>query len=191
VYKPLIYVTDGGHYDNLGLVEALRRRPTKIYLLDGSGDAEDEFSAMGDAIATARMDHGIEVCFNPAKITRGNREFPQQAWCRATATYPERDPEGRKLTCEIFYVKSILPRGLSWDLASYKIRNSDFPATSMKFETYDEFDFEAFRQLGFSVTEAAEHVNWGRPCCHHHTSAAGAVDAKIAYSTRLPGNPAW
>ena len=32
-----LYVTDGGHYENLGLVELLRRGCTKIYCLDASG----------------------------------------------------------------------------------------------------------------------------------------------------------
>ena len=33
-----IYVTDGGHYENLGLVEALRRGATEIIVFDASGD---------------------------------------------------------------------------------------------------------------------------------------------------------
>lgn len=36
-----MYVTDGGHYDNLGLVEALRRGASHIVVLDASGDKAD------------------------------------------------------------------------------------------------------------------------------------------------------
>jgi hypothetical protein len=35
---PLVYVTDGGHYKNLGLIELFRRRPAEVYCVDASGD---------------------------------------------------------------------------------------------------------------------------------------------------------
>ena len=153
---PYLYLTDGGHYDNLGLVEALRRRPERIILLDGSGDSEDEFPAMGDAIATARIDHGIEIDFKPKSLMRGSGKYPPRAWCQAYAKYPhevggQTGPE----RCIIDYIKCVLPDGLSWDLESYKNRNPGFPSTSSKFEVYNEFDFEAFRKLGSSLVRAA------------------------------------
>ncbi len=150
LYSPYLYVTDGGHYDNLGLVEALRRRPDRIIMLDGSGDAEDEFPAMGMAMATARTDLGVDVEFDPSPMVRGTRTSPQRAWVRATATYRD-----TKQTTSIEYLKSVLPAGLSWDLDSYQKRNPGFPATSQKYETFDEFDFEAYRQLGWSIVEEA------------------------------------
>lgn len=149
VYSPHLYVTDGGHYDNLGLVEALRRRPAEIVVLDGSGDPEDSFPVMGNAMATARMDLGIEIDFRPGPMIRGTRRHPSQAWVTATATYPD------KATCTIIYVKSVLPAGASWDLQSYQKQHPDFPATSQNHEVFDEFDFEAFRQLGYWVTGTA------------------------------------
>lgn len=148
IYSPYIYVTDGGHYDNLGLVESLRQRPDLIVLLDGSGDPEDEFPAMGDAIATARMDLGVEIRFDPTPLQRGHRQHPPRGWTTATATYPEPAPGGKRHECTIVYIKCVLPAGLSWDLESYRKRNPGFPVDSAKFELYDEFDFEAYRVLG-------------------------------------------
>ena len=46
-----MYVTDGGHYDNLGLVEALHRGADRIVVLDASGDQVDTWSTLGGAIA--------------------------------------------------------------------------------------------------------------------------------------------
>jgi hypothetical protein len=149
VYSPHLYVTDGGHYDNLGLIEALRRRPAEIVVLDGSGDPEDEFPVMGNAIATARMDLGVEINFDPEPMIRGDDAHPARASVIASAKYPD---GGR---CRILYVKSVLPPGGSWDLQSYQLRHPDFPATSQTYEMYGEFDFEAFRQLGYWVTSAA------------------------------------
>ena len=58
---PFIYVTDGGHWENLGLVEALRRRCTEIYVFDAAGNPPDDFSTLGEAIAIARAEPGVEV----------------------------------------------------------------------------------------------------------------------------------
>jgi hypothetical protein len=54
VNDPYLYVSDGGHYENLGLVELLRRRCTEIYCFDASGGTS--LSNIGDAIALARSE---------------------------------------------------------------------------------------------------------------------------------------
>ena len=111
---------------------------------------------MGDAIATARMDLGCEIEFDPSPLIRGERPHPASAWVKCQAKYGA-DMSG---SCDIYYIKSVLPAGLSWDLESYQRRNPNFPATSTKYEMYDEFDFEAFRQLGWSL--ARHTVRWNR-----------------------------
>ena len=91
INSPWLYLTDGGHYDNLGLLEALNHKPTHIILLDGSGDAEDQFPTIGRAIATARMDSGTRIEFDPAPMMRGSKTAPHSgssAWCTPTSTTP-------------------------------------------------------------------------------------------------------
>ncbi|HET7474829.1 MAG TPA: hypothetical protein VFJ97_02255 [Dermatophilaceae bacterium] len=147
IYDQYVYVTDGGHYDNLGLVEALRRRPSSIFMMDGSGDTEDEFPAMGDAIATARMDLGVEVSFDPAPMRRDMTA--RRAWTLATARYPD----GHR--CRIVYVKAVLAGELPWDVQAYRLRHPGFPSWANELEVYDEFDFEAYRQLGWNLVGQA------------------------------------
>jgi hypothetical protein len=155
IIMPFLYVTDGGHYDNLGLVEALRKKPQRVIMLDGSGDPEDGFPTMANAIATARMDQQIEIEFDPRRLRRGARAYPRSGWTVGTATYPDRT------TCDIVYIKALLPKGESWDLESYRARNPGFPATTMEYELFDEFTFEAFRELGCSlVRQAMTELAW-------------------------------
>jgi len=144
-----VYVTDGGHYDNLGILEALRRRPDDIIMLDGSGDAEDQFPTMGRAIATARMDQGITIRFDPEPMIRGDSSAPDRGSTQATAVYPDGH------TCTIHYIKCVLPAGMPWDVSAYQLTHPGFPATSTSLEMYDEFDFEAYRQLGYELTAQA------------------------------------
>ena len=61
LHARLVQVTDGGHYENLGLVEALRRRCRLIYVIDGGGDTPPLLSGLSDAIRLARFELGVEI----------------------------------------------------------------------------------------------------------------------------------
>ena len=45
-----IYISDGGHFENLGLVELLRRGCTQIYCFDASGGPPADFTTLGQAV---------------------------------------------------------------------------------------------------------------------------------------------
>ena len=45
-----VYVTDGGHWENLGLVELLRRRCSEVFCFDASGSMPDSFGTLAEAI---------------------------------------------------------------------------------------------------------------------------------------------
>jgi hypothetical protein len=153
IYFPFLYVSDGGHYDNLGLAECLRLRPKQIIVLDGTGDAEDQFPVLGDVIATARMDQNVTVDLNPAPLCRGDRDHPRESHIVGKARYGD---EGTEST-QIVYLRCVLPAQSSWDLTSFKLRNPDYPSTLQRFEMFDEFDFEAYRELGDLVARRAMH----------------------------------
>ncbi|WP_405062648.1 hypothetical protein OG474_13725 [Kribbella sp. NBC_01505] len=154
MYDRRIYVTDGGHYDNLGLVEALRRKPAQVIVIDASNDAEDRFSALAEAIATARMDHGIQIDVDPKPMIRGGKARADRAWVYGIATHPQAKGEEKPYKTEIFFVKAVLTGGLDWDLEVYAGRNPAFPRTATSDQFYDEWDFEAYRSLGYSLAES-------------------------------------
>ncbi len=148
VYDRFLYVTDGGHYDNLGLIEALRRRPRTIYVLDASNDKEDTFRTLGQAIATARMDLGCEVEMDPRGMQRLAKTRSGVAWCRGEYRFADGASAGGPPDGTIYLAKAILTEGLPWDIETYKFDNADFPRTSTGDQLYSEFDFEAYRELG-------------------------------------------
>jgi hypothetical protein len=59
----LLLCTDGGHYDNLGLMELLRRRCKLIYCIDASGASQPLADALAGAITLAREELGVEITF--------------------------------------------------------------------------------------------------------------------------------
>jgi hypothetical protein len=154
MYGRRIYVTDGGHYDNLGLVEALRRKPAKVIVIDASNDAEDRFSALAEAIATARMDHGIDVDIDPSPMVRGSKPRADRAWAYGIATHPVADGEEVACKTEIFFVKAVLAGHLGWDLEQYAVEHADFPRRTTGDQFYGEWDFEAYRALGHTLAES-------------------------------------
>ena len=146
VFDRKLYVTDGGHYENLGLVEALRHRPKEVIVLDASSDAEDSFSVLGRAIATARMDLDCEVTFDPRNMRRLTAERAEAAWGEGIIRYADGSPG------TLYVAKVVLAGELPWDVETYAAKNPAFPRTGTADQLYGEFDLEAYRVLGREVT---------------------------------------
>jgi len=142
-----IYVSDGGHYENLGLVEALRRRPRRLLVLDASGDVQDEFTALGAAVATARMDLQVEIDVDPGPMSTPDDGCAKTSAIRANARWPL--PNGA--CTEIIFGKLVVTQDLPWDAKSYALQHPEFPLLSTGQQLYGEYDFEAYRILGREV----------------------------------------
>src|SRR5208337_1150167 len=63
-----VYLSDGAHFENLGLYEMLRRRCRRIVVVDAGHDAGGTFSDLGHAIRKARIDLNVEVTMLPMRI---------------------------------------------------------------------------------------------------------------------------
>ena len=141
--KRWVYVTDGGHYENLGLVEALRRGATEIIVLDASGDAPDSWSAFGLAVQTARADLGVEIDLDPTKMRprSGGKGAPTLV-AQGTCTYPN------GVRADLWLCKLALPEVASWDVLAWAKGHPKFPHDSTAQQLYGDREFEAYRSLG-------------------------------------------
>ena len=73
-HSRMLLCTDGGHYDNLGLVEALRHRYELIYCIDASGATEPMADTLAGALMLAREELGVEIDLqDPEDLARGQR----------------------------------------------------------------------------------------------------------------------
>ncbi len=59
-----VEITDGGHFENLGLYELIRRNCRLIVVCDGGEDPETSYSAFSAAIRRVREDFGAEIKFD-------------------------------------------------------------------------------------------------------------------------------
>ena len=60
----MLLCTDGGHYDNLGLVELLRRKCSHIYCFDASGASRPLADTLAGAMTLAHEELGVELVFD-------------------------------------------------------------------------------------------------------------------------------
>lgn len=178
-----LYVTDGGHWENLGLVELLRRGCTEIYCFDAAGDKVDTFFTLGEAVALARTELGVEININPevmepadsaksegqhahpdaSKRTKETSESPKEPsrsqadFVVATFTYPN------QVKGKLIYCKAAVTESDPWDVKSYAEKDNDFPTHGTIHQLYREERFEAYRALGYHTATRAvtgSNVSW-------------------------------
>ena len=166
-----LYITDGGHYENLGLVEALRRKPDHLVVIDAAGDAPGQFTTLGQAISLARSETGVQIRIDPAGLapvradpqngtgqqdgtTRPNGSGQQCRVPYATGTfsYPHDDPPGPH---RLIYLKLAVPAGAPQDIIAYQQMHKTFPTGSTLQQLYDFQEFDAYRELGHFCAQAA------------------------------------
>ena len=145
-----VYVTDGGHYENLGLVEALRRGATQIVVFDASGDPPNTWLAFGEAVQTARADLGVEIELDPSSMRpSGGQTGAPTLVVHGTCTYPD------QTVADLYLCKLAMPAKASWDIHAWAGRNPNFPNDSTLQQLYGDREFEAYRRLG---EIAAQHA---------------------------------
>jgi len=148
-----LYVSDGGHYENLGLVELLRRGCTRIYCFDASGG--DTFTALGDAVALARTELGVTIDIDPRKLVPGGpRHLAERDCVRASFRYATGE------TGVLVYARSVMTEQVPFDVTAYHEADPLFPNHSTVDQLYDDQKFEAYRALGHAAGQhaAAEMV---------------------------------
>ena len=154
--RKFLYVSDGGHYENLGLVELLRRGCTKIYAIDASGDTPGTIRTLGQAVALARGELGVEFDdIDPSIFAVKDPDEPGIVIAdHATLhyTFPDGGGDGT-----LVYIKKALVKDKATpaDLISYQEARPLFPYDSTGDQFYDVEQFEAYRALGASVTRRA------------------------------------
>jgi hypothetical protein len=159
-----LYVTDGGHVENLGIVELLRRGCTQIYCFDASGDQVDTFFTLGEAVAIARSELGVDIDLDPTPLREPDpKRQPAhgQQWSTkdvqvGTFRYPP-DASGTRVEGTIIYTKAVVTADATWDVRAYGEKDETFPTLGTANQLYIEERFEAYRGLGSGAgTRAAE-----------------------------------
>jgi Patatin-like phospholipase len=140
-----IYLSDGGHFDNLGLYEMLRRRCRMILLVDAGEDPGCTFSELGDSLRKTAIDQQIEVTFSGLTRIRARDGLTQDAvdFAVGTIVYPEGGSSGR-----LIYLKPCFLPDIPADVRAYGAEHGTFPQESTLEQWFTESQFESYRHLG-------------------------------------------
>jgi uncharacterized membrane protein YhdT len=142
--SPYVYLSDGGHFENLALYEMVRRRCRYIVVLDGGCDAQYNYEDLGNALRKIRIDMKIPIDFLPPHSSAG--ETPKSRCAVAEIRYKEIDPELE--TGYLVYIKPVVLAGDDSDVTAYKAANPAFPHESTGNQWFNESQTESYRMLG-------------------------------------------
>jgi hypothetical protein len=151
-HPPFLFLSDGGHYDNLGLEALFDRRLKTIICIDAGYDPEGRFIDLLKAVRRSRFIDGVQIQTPEA----GELSFEQCAglkgsvakahFFRADISYPDDDARGT-----LYYVKPTFSMDESAELINYRDENPDFPHDPTLDQFYDERRFESYRALGWHI----------------------------------------
>ena len=151
--RPFVYVTDGGHFDNLGLVELVRRRCDKIICFDATSYTIDEREALAVSASLCRTELGVELIHQSTELVGSSKML----------TFRLAGP-GMSEGSRLVVARPVRPAadergGASLDsevsLAVEHALDARFPNHPTSLQLFGERDFEAYRVLGRLTAMAA------------------------------------
>ena len=157
-----VYLSDGGHFENLGVYELIKRRCRLIIACDADCDEQYGFEDLLSLVEKARADFDarIEIDFAPIRPEPGKRSSGAN-FAVGNISYDPANPQDR---ATLIYIKASLPErealpggtpptttpqgGIPADVWRYADQCKDFPHQTTADQWFDEIQFESYRALG-------------------------------------------
>ncbi|HVF67474.1 MAG TPA: patatin-like phospholipase family protein [Pyrinomonadaceae bacterium] len=154
--SPYVYLSDGGHFENLGLYEMVLRRCRYIVVCDASTDADYSFDSLAMAIRQIRVDFGIPIVLPDLTIGAPSKDF-RNKYCavgRIRYSCVDRDPRDQSAPSDddyydgvLVYIKPALVGSEPRDVATYGLGSDSFPQEVIVDQWFSEAQFESYREL--------------------------------------------
>lgn len=148
-----IYVSDGGHFENLGIYELVKRRCRRIICVDAGADPQRNFGDLGNAIQKCRVDFGVDISIDTQPLLVDVNGRSNRAFSIGTINYPEQQGFAA-FNGELIYIKPSIPIAISQlpaDILSYRERHPEFPHEPTHNQWFSETQFESYRKLGYII----------------------------------------
>lgn len=142
-----VNLTDGGHFENLGIYELIRRQCKLIVVADaGADDIQGfKFEDLGNAINKCRVDFGVKIEMFGLEEISPKLSKSRVAWGRIT--YAD-ESHGA-----LIYLKPVLCGNEPVDVFHYAAVHKDFPHQSTGDQWFEESQFESYRELGLITAQ--------------------------------------
>lgn len=140
--RKYLYLSDGGHFENLAVYELIRRKVPYIIVLDGECDPKLGFESLGGILRKARADFGAEIAIDTSSIAQG----------LAHATVGDIKYSDQSIG-KLLYFKLSVTGDEPQDILTYRGQFPDFPHQSTGDQFFSESQFESYRRLGLHVAD--------------------------------------
>jgi hypothetical protein len=156
-----VYLSDGGHFENLGLYEMVLRRCRFIVVCDASTDPEYSFQSLAMSIRQIRVDLGVPIDMKELSVGAPSQSFKNKYCSIGTIRYScvDREPDNEGTTDDdydgiLIYIKPSLIGEESRDVINYWQASSTFPQEVITDQWFSEAQFESYRALGSGIIDA-------------------------------------
>lgn len=140
-----LHLSDGGHFENLGLYELIRRHVRYLIVSDAGQDEEVGFDDLGNAIRRVREDFGVEIEIELAPMRPDATLVSEQHLVVGTIHYDGFEGSDKGT---IVYFKPTLTGDEPGDIQQYRTRNRVFPHEPTSDQFFAEAQWESYRRLG-------------------------------------------
>ncbi|GKT09193.1 patatin-like phospholipase family protein [Desulforhabdus sp. TSK] len=153
--SPYVYLSDGGHFENLGLYEMVLRRCRFIVLSDAGCDPEYHLEDLGNAIRKIRIDLGVPIEFEQKILiySRHDKEPKENRKHCALGTIRYSAVDGEGTDGILIYIKPTFCGDESIDIKHYGNEVHAFPQEATSDQFFSESQFESYRMLGLHTME--------------------------------------
>ena len=167
-----VYLSDGGHFENLALYEMVRRRCRFIVVSDAGCDPEFAFEDLGNAVRKIEIDLGVPIQFRGLDKLRPRHapnlldellgEQPARPAARSEPPpyhaigiidYPAADGPGVERGIILYVKPSYHGTVSSAGVRSYASSNPSFPHEATSDQFFTELQMESYRALGFEIMD--------------------------------------
>ena len=172
-----VYLTDGGHIENLGVYELLKRRCKLIVVVDAEADFAMHFPSFMTLQHYARIDFGCRIDMPWSAIQKTTCAWMGLRTDKGQAPLPASSPGPHAAIGYIdygggehgflLYVKASLTGDENDYVRDYGRRYARFPHESTGDQFFSEEQFEVYRSLGF-------HIAHGLLCGRDRLEVVGA-----------------
>ena len=139
-----VNLSDGGHFDNLGLYEMVLRRCRFILAVDAGQDSNYVFEDLGNAIRKIRIDLGIPIDIRVVSPGKADGAIPRCAF--GTIGYSAVD--GTTSDGSLIYIKPTIFGDEPPDVTNYAAAHPEFPHEPTTDQWFSESQLESYRLLG-------------------------------------------
>jgi hypothetical protein len=148
-----VYLSDGGHFENLGIYELVRRRMKYIIACDAGSDPGYTFEDLANAVEKCRRDFGVELEIDASAIRPNKKtQLSKSHFAVGKIIYPT-TPGGDGFTGVLVFFKSSLTGDESADILGQRGVDNRFPHDTTANQFFNETQFEVYRALGEHMFE--------------------------------------